>query len=65
MLEWSGLPTVNIRAAMFVENPLLTWLALGPLSNGELHLPFGPHQLAPIAGYDVAELCVKILTDPA
>lgn len=23
MLEWSGLPTVNIRGAMFVENPLL------------------------------------------
>jgi uncharacterized protein YbjT (DUF2867 family) len=32
MLEWSGLPTVNIRAAMFVENPLMTWLALEPLS---------------------------------
>ncbi|MFF8193127.1 NAD(P)H-binding protein [Streptomyces bobili] len=33
-LEWSGLPTVNIRAAMFVENPLMTWLALAPLSEG-------------------------------
>ncbi|MGP4005623.1 hypothetical protein [Streptomyces sp. 4N124] len=54
MLEWSGLPTVNIRAAMFVENPLMTWLALGPLSEGELRPPFGPHRLAPIAGYDVA-----------
>ncbi|WP_179382003.1 NmrA family NAD(P)-binding protein [Streptomyces sp. SA15] len=64
MLEWSGLPTVNIRAAMFVENPLMTWLALGPLSEGELRLPFGDHRLAPIAGYDVAELCVKILADP-
>ncbi|MFE3140146.1 NAD(P)H-binding protein [Streptomyces scopuliridis] len=65
VLDWSGLPTVNIRAAMFVENPLMTWLALEPLSNGELRLPFGDHQLAPIAGYDVAELCVKILVDPA
>ncbi|MBA2952066.1 NAD(P)H-binding protein, partial [Streptomyces himalayensis] len=64
VLDWSGIPTVNIRAAMFVENPLMTWLALEPLSNGELRLPFGHHQLAPIAGYDVAELCVKILTDP-
>ncbi|WP_329535401.1 NAD(P)H-binding protein [Streptomyces sp. NBC_01450] len=65
VLDWSSLPTVNVRAAMFVENPLMTWLALGPLSDGELRLPFGHHRLAPIAGYDVAELCVKILADPA
>ena len=65
VLEWSGLPTVNVRAAMFVENPLMTWLALEPLSNGELRLPFGHHRLAPIAGYDVAEVCAKILVDPA
>jgi NAD(P)H dehydrogenase (quinone) len=65
MLEWSGLPTVNIRAAMFVENPLMTWLALEPLSRGELRLPFGHHPLAPIAGYDVAEVSAKILADPA
>ncbi|MDP4505057.1 NmrA family NAD(P)-binding protein [Nonomuraea turcica] len=65
VLEWSGLPTVNVRAAMFVENPLMTWLALEPLSNGELRLPFGHHRLAPIAGYDVAEVCAKILADPA
>ncbi|WP_251066353.1 hydroxylase [Streptomyces sp. ISL-36] len=65
VLEWSGLPTVNVRAAMFVENPLMTWLALEPLGNGELRLPFGHHRLAPIAGYDVAEACAKILADPA
>jgi NAD(P)H dehydrogenase (quinone) len=65
VLEWSGLPTVNVRAAMFVENPLMTWLALEPLSRGELRLPFGHHRLAPIAGYDVAEVSAKILADPA
>jgi NAD(P)H dehydrogenase (quinone) len=65
VLQWSGLPTVNIRGAMFVENPLMTWLALEPLSKGELRLPFGHHRLAPIAGYDVAEVCAKILADPA
>jgi uncharacterized protein YbjT (DUF2867 family) len=64
MLEWSGLPTVNIRAAFFVENPILTWVALGSLADGELRLPFGDHRLAPVAGYDVAELCVRILADP-
>jgi NAD(P)H dehydrogenase (quinone) len=65
MLEWSGLPVVNVRAAFFVENPILTWLALGPLSDGELRLPFGTQRFAPVAGYDVAELCAKILLDPA
>jgi uncharacterized protein YbjT (DUF2867 family) len=65
MLEWSGLPTVNVRAAFFVENPILTWLALGSLADGELRLPFGDHGFAPIAGYDVAVVCAKILVDPA
>lgn len=65
MLDWSGLPVVNIRAAFFVENPILTWVAMGSLADGELRLPFGDHKLAPIAGYDVAELCAKILADPA
>ncbi|MFI6362105.1 NAD(P)H-binding protein [Nocardia sp. NPDC050630] len=65
VLDWSGVPTVNVRAAMFVENPILTWLALAPLGNGELRLPFGHQRLAPLAGYDVAEVCVKILVDPA
>ncbi|WP_329406960.1 NAD(P)H-binding protein [Nocardia vinacea] len=65
VLDWSGVPTVNVRAAMFVENPILTWLALAPLGNGELRLPFGYQRLAPLAGYDVAEVCVKILVDPA
>ncbi|WP_335992132.1 NmrA family NAD(P)-binding protein [Glycomyces sp. MUSA5-2] len=65
VLEWSGLPVVNIRAAFFVENPILTWVAMGSLADGELRLPFGDHKLAPVAGYDVAELCAKILADPA
>jgi len=43
----------------------MAWLALEPLSKGELRLPFGVHQLAPISGYDVAEAYAKILADPA
>ncbi|EKT76824.1 MULTISPECIES: NAD(P)H-binding protein [Rhodococcus] len=65
VLDWSGVPTVNVRATIFVENPILTWLTLGPLSNGELRLPFGLQRIAPVAGYDVAEVCVRILVDPA
>lgn len=65
VLEWSGLPHVNVRATMFAESPHLTWMQLGPLSNGELRLPFGDRRLAPIAVHDLAEVCVKILVDPA
>jgi NAD(P)H dehydrogenase (quinone) len=65
VLDWSGIPAVNVRATMFVENPILTWLVLGPLSNGELRLPFGHQRIAPIAGHDVAELSAIILADPA
>lgn len=64
-LQWSGLPVVNIRATMFAENPILSWFPLKQLlSAGELHLPFGAQKIAPIAAYDVAEICAKILIDP-
>ncbi|MFI7505061.1 NAD(P)H-binding protein [Streptomyces sp. NPDC049687] len=65
VLDWSGIPTVNVRATMFAESPHLTWMLQGPLSNGELRLPYGNQRLAPIAVHDLAEVCVKILVDPA
>ena len=66
VLDWSGIPTVNVRATLFAETPILTWmLPLGPLRNGELRLPFGNQRLAPIAVHDLAEVCVKMLVDPA
>lgn len=65
VLEWSGLPTINVRSTLFAENPHLTWMQLGPLNNGELRLPFGNQRLAPIAVHDLAEVSVKILVDPA
>lgn len=65
-LQWSRLPVVNIRATMFAENPILSWFPLKQLlSAGELHLPFGTQKIAPIAAYDVAEICTKILIDPS
>jgi uncharacterized protein YbjT (DUF2867 family) len=64
-LDWSGLPVVHIRAGIFVENPILSWFPVPDLvSTGELRLPFGDEKLAPIAGYDVAELSANILHDP-
>lgn len=65
VLDWSGIPTVNVRATLFAESPHLTWMQLGPLSNGELRLPYGNQRLAPIAVHDLAEVCVKMLVEPA
>jgi uncharacterized protein YbjT (DUF2867 family) len=65
VLDWSGLPTINVRSTLFAENPHLTWMQLGPLNNGELRLPFGNQRLAPIAVHDLAEVSVKMLVDPA
>src|SRR5207245_4105608 len=49
-LNWSDLPVVNIRATIFVENPLLTWYPLkAALDTGELRRPFGARKFAPIA----------------
>lgn len=64
-LDWSGLPVIHIRAGIFAENPILSWFPIpDAMSTGELRLPFGDNKLAPIAGYDVAELCANILRDP-
>ena len=65
VLNWSGLPVVHVRATMFVENPILSWFPVkAALETGELRLPFGAGKIAPIAGFDVAEVCAKILIDP-
>lgn len=64
-LDWSGLPVVHIHAGIFVENPILSWYPIPDLlQTGELRLPFGDATLAPVAAYDVAELCSTILNDP-
>ena len=65
VLDWSGLPVVHVRAGIFVENPIFAWFPIPELlKTGELRLPFGDAKLAPIAGYDVADLCSRILRDP-
>lgn len=64
-LNWSGLPAVNLRATIFVENPLLTWIPIkNVMENGELNLPFANAKMSPIAATDVAEVCTNILVQP-
>jgi NAD(P)H dehydrogenase (quinone) len=66
VLDWSGLPSVNVRAIVFVENPLLSRFPMQSIvDDGELRLPFGTKRIAPIAGYDVAAVCANILAEPS
>jgi hypothetical protein len=63
MLEHSGLNVTNIRATMFVENPVVSMLPLNGLSEGKLLLPFSDKRVALITSYDVAEAIAIILMD--
>jgi uncharacterized protein YbjT (DUF2867 family) len=61
MLEHSGLNVTNVRATMFVENPVVSMLPLNGLSEGKLLLPFKDKKAALITSYDVAEAVAIIL----
>lgn len=61
MLEQSGLNVTNIRATMFVENPIISMLPLQGLSEGKLLLPFKDKRVPLITSYDVAEAISIIL----
>lgn len=66
VLNSSGLPVTDLRAGIFVENPILSWFPIPDLlSTGELRVPFGASALAPIASYDAAEVAANILQSPA
>ncbi len=61
MLEQSGLNVTNIRATMFVENPIISMLPLSGLSEGKLLLPFKDKRVPLITSYDVAEVIAIVL----
>lgn len=65
VLEWSGLPVVNIRPTVFLENPFFSaWAAESIAKDGTIRLPFGTGRTSPIAACDVAEVVATILASP-
>jgi NAD(P)H dehydrogenase (quinone) len=65
-LSWSGLPVVEVRPTVFLENPFFsTWAAESIAADGTLRLPFGSGRSSPIAARDVAEVVATILASPA
>lgn len=65
VLEWSGLPVVNVRPTVFLEGFFLRLGAMGVRDSDELVLPLGDAKTSPIAAYDVARVVATILDNPA
>jgi NAD(P)H dehydrogenase (quinone) len=66
VLDWSGLPVVQIRPTVFQENPLFTAFAASSIAKeGTIRLPFGSGRTSPVAARDVSEVVATILANPS
>ena len=66
VLNWSGLPVVQVRPTVFLENPLFMDLAARSIARDDtIRLPFGAGRTSPIAAEDVAEVIAATLANPA
>jgi NAD(P)H dehydrogenase (quinone) len=65
VLNWSGLPVVQVRPTVFLQNPFfLAWAAESIANDNTIRLPFGAGRTSPIDTRDVAEVIATILADP-
>ncbi|WP_327349420.1 MULTISPECIES: NAD(P)H-binding protein [unclassified Streptomyces] len=65
VLDWSGLPVVQIRPTVFLENPLFRVGFSSIAKTGTIRLPFGEAKTSPVQAGDVAAVVEEILADPA
>ncbi|OKJ13712.1 NmrA family NAD(P)-binding protein [Kitasatospora sp. CB01950] len=64
-LGWSGLPVVEVRPTVFLENPLFRAGLSAVATADAVRLPLGPTaRTSPVAAADVAEVVAEILADP-
>jgi uncharacterized protein YbjT (DUF2867 family) len=65
VIGWSGVPAVQIRPTVFLDNPFFTVLAARSIrDNGQLALPFGSGRTSPVATDDVASVVATVLRAP-
>jgi NAD(P)H dehydrogenase (quinone) len=65
VLNWSGLPVVNVRPTVFLQHPFFSeWAAESIAMDSTIRLPFGNGRTSPIDARDVAEAVAAILTSP-
>jgi NAD(P)H dehydrogenase (quinone) len=66
VLKWSGLPVVNVRPTVFLQNPFFAdWAAESIAKDSTIRLPFGTGRTSPVDAGDVAEVISAILANPA
>ncbi|MFD8777398.1 NAD(P)H-binding protein [Streptomyces sp. NPDC059916] len=65
VLDWSGLPVVQVRPTVFMENPLFQTVFSSIAKDGTIRWPFGKAKTSPIAAGDVAAVVEEILANPA
>ncbi len=65
VLDWSGLPVVQIRPTVFMENPLFRVGFSSIAKDGTIRLPLGQAKTSPVAAGDVAAVVEEILAGPA
>ncbi|MFI9810469.1 NAD(P)H-binding protein [Streptomyces sp. NPDC052301] len=65
VLDWSGLPVVQVRPTVFLENPLFRVGFASVARDGTVRLPFGAAKTSPVAADDVAAVVTEILAHPA
>ncbi|HKQ72417.1 MAG TPA: NAD(P)H-binding protein [Blastocatellia bacterium] len=65
VLNWSGLPVVQVRPTVFLQNPFfLDWAAESIARDATIRLPFGSGRTSPVDAQDVAEVVATILANP-
>lgn len=64
MLNWSGLPVVEVRPTVFLDAFFLRFAAPGISAHDKLLLPFGDGKTSPIAAFDAARVIAEILAEP-
>ena len=65
VLNWSGLPVVNVRPTVFLQHPFFSqWAAESIAGDSTIQLPFGTGRTSPIDARDVAEVIAAILVSP-
>src|SRR5262249_53404759 len=66
VLNWSGLPVVQVRSTVFLQHPFFLEMAAESIRReGTIQLPFGSGRTSPIDTLDVAEVIAAILASPA
>jgi NAD(P)H dehydrogenase (quinone) len=65
VLNWSGIPVVNVRATVFLQHFFFSeWAAESIARDNTIRLPFGTGRTSPVDAGNVADVIAEILVSP-